>query len=268
MPAPAMQAGPSTMPAAPPPSYLRDKRENAAPRKPELAAMPGVSPTVPATVADSTPGHVITGAVKSEQVVKHDQSPPSFFLPVEKERKLSTDPKTAFGVNGGYNIGNAKNNFTLGVTVKRKLSDRLNLETGIAFVSGAYETYHEVQPGPGTVIIGTVKEYEATSNKLLYLQAAPSLSYRLYRGLSAGGGVDAQRLLGKSSNAVMLNSLGTQTAAQPQWDFGLTARMDYQVVKKLRAGVMYRESIRAVTKNAPEAARRNYLLLQLSYTIF
>jgi hypothetical protein len=211
--------------------------------------------------------------------VKHQQAPvsnntlPSFELPQEEERQ-QTERKMAYGVNGGYNIGNGKGNFTVGVNVQRKLSKKLLFETGIAYVSGTNKTYegrlstsveHDANGFTSAV---TRTSYEPVSNDLHYIQAAPSLSYMVVPGLSAGGGVDAQRLLTKTSESIQINSLGEQEPSQPQWDFGVTARMDYQVIKKLKAGVMYRESVGAVSKGGGNAAKRNYLLMQLSYTLF
>jgi len=207
---------------------------------------------------------------KKDQIAFEKPLVTKFSLHEPEEDAPSAKDKIAFGVNGGYNIGRAKNNFTVGVTVKNKLGNRLVLETGLALVSGAYES-HRPTGGVGfdnLSIASSARTYEPVANRLMYLQAAPSLSYRIYKGFSAGGGVDAQRLLGNNEKSVALNSIGEQTASQPQWDFGLTARMDVQVARKLRAGMMYRESMRAITKGPTESAGRNYLLLQLSYTLF
>jgi long-subunit fatty acid transport protein len=202
-----------------------------------------------------------------------DRVLPSYDLPQEEEQK-QLERKMAYGVNGGYNLGKGEGNFTVGVNVRRKLSKRLALETGIAYVSGSNTSHQEtvetsnLTPGTPAGFNVTSVTYEPVKNSVHYLQAAPSLNYQVLPGFSAGGGVDAQRLLTKASKAISTNNIGEPESAQPQWDFGVTARMDYQVIKRLKAGVMYRESVGAVSKQASQTAKRNYLLMQLSYTIF
>jgi len=236
----------------------------------QLAAAAEVNIPTPPTITDSTSAdNALNKPTKPEQIARVYPSISSLPKPEqdEAENKSHEPRKLAFGVNGGYNIGSQKNNFTVGVNVKRRLGSRLHLETGLALVSGSYETFSQgrfMNMGTGAV---ATKSVERATNRLLYLQAAPSLNYRVYRGLSAGGGVDAQRLLGNNAEIVSVNSMGDETT-QPQWDFGLTARMDVQIVKKLRAGMMYRESVGSISKSAADAAGRNYLLLQLSYTIY
>jgi hypothetical protein len=245
----------------------------------DIAPSPAPAPAPAAAViaaqqapADSTPRIARDEAIRPEKKVRYEQPLPGF--PQEDDPETPAERKLAFGVNGGYNIGGAKNNFTIGVTVNRKLGSRLHLETGIALVSGTSETYQAFmvadrsQTGNLTSAAAYTTEYQAETSPLFYLQAAPTLNYRIFKGISAGGGVDAQRRLGNYAQTTTWNKLGAPGPVQPQWDFGLTARVDFRVVKKLRAGMMYRESIGAITKGAAEAARRNYLLLQLSYIIF
>jgi hypothetical protein len=173
--------------------------------------------------------------------------------------------KLAFGVLGGYNMGDAKGAFTLGVSMQKPLGGRLQLETGLAVVSGAYETYREVNQQPGPGILG--KEYEETSNRLLYLQAAPTLGYKITKTLSAGAGVDAQRLLSSAASAMLLDAKGRETVPQPLWDFGLTAKLDYQLLSRLKAGLTYRKSLQS-TNGGSGAAARDYLQVQMGYLIF
>jgi hypothetical protein len=174
--------------------------------------------------------------------------------------------KLAVGVLGGYNMGDAKGAFTLGVSVQKPLAGGLQLETGLALVSGAYETYREKPQPPGTPVTLT-KEYEEGNNRLLYLQAAPTLGYKLTNTLSAGAGVDAQRLLSSATRAVMRDAQGKEIDLQPLWDFGLTAKLDYKLLSRLKAGFIYRKSLQS-TNGGNGAAARDYLQLQLGYLIF
>lgn len=205
---------------------------------------------------------------------------PESELPGGDER-VPVSRKMAYGISGGYNIGSGQNNFTVGVNVRRTVSRHLHFETGLALVGGTNKSYEQQTqmmlvptPNPGTGIgvssIDTqfVTVFEQVNNNLLYLQAAPALSYELFKGFSAGGGVDVQRLLSSADKSVSINSVGREVRSQPQWDFGVTARMDYQLAKKLRSGVAYRESIGGITKGTSGAAKRSYLLVQLSYTLF
>ena len=229
----------------------------------EISAAHGTGPSAPAPQPADIAAAVITPAT-------HSRINGTGLTGDEAHYAEPATRKTAVNLLGGYNFGHAKNNFTVGITVRRKLGSRLQLETGLALVSGGYATHHISSAPSGTpgMSIGTTPQYESGTNQLLYLQAAPSLSYRLYKGVSAGGGLDAQRLLSNPSQAVGLDNTGQEITRQPGWDFGLTGRMDIQLAKKLRAGVMYRESIRTIASHTDEAADRNYLLLQLSYAIF
>ncbi len=226
-------------------------------------------------MATPTPEADYTSAPQAADRPRIANRLPATTLLTQPEREDDVETKKqrlAFGVNGGYNIGQAKNNFTVGVSVKRNLGNRLQLETGLALVSGSQETTHRMVPAnayDGQSIGASMEAREPiqVASRHMYLQAAPTLSYRIYKGLSAGGGVDAQRLLGTNVNGTAMG-IASESGTQPQWDFGLTARMDVQVAKKLRAGMMYRESMRAVSKGAYAGSKRNYLLVQLSYTLF
>lgn len=210
--------------------------------------------------------------VAKEKVAPKQERPQSYAGPDAAPRTDGRN-RAALGVFGGYNIGQAKNDFTLGLALSKKLGGRLRLETNVAVVSGSYNSYRGSQQTytapPGTALGNTVAYmYEPAPQQLLYLQASPSLSYELYHGLSAGGGLDAQRLLSASSAAQLTNSAGNKEAPQPDWDLGLTGRVDYQVAKKLRAGFVYRNSVYGRSYNGGDAARRNYLLVQVGYRLF
>jgi hypothetical protein len=243
------------------------------------AEKPVISPIVPASEPPETRSTTISAPVTTATPVTASQFSGNKSISLgndwQPEQEAKPDRKMAYGVNGGYNFRSGKNNFTVGVMVKRKLSKRLNLETAVAVVGGSNETHETLVTTtyaqgvlPGQMIATTTTSYEPVTNNLLYLQAAPSLNYQLFSRFSAGGGADAQRLLTGTSKTIAISRVGAEEPAQPQWDFGLTARMDYQVFRKLKAGLMYRESVGAISNTTSDAAKRNYLLMQLSYTIY
>jgi hypothetical protein len=224
-----------------------------------------VAATVPSDkpIVDTSTGKKVAVAAKSEQPRIDSRIPAQDEIDdFGRDRR---NKKLAFGVLGGYNMGDAKGAFTLGVSMQKPLGGRLQLETGLTVVSGAYETYREVRQQPGPGIQG--KEYEETSNRLLYLQAAPTLGYKLTKTLSAGAGVDAQRLLSSAASAMVLDAKGKETVPQPLWDFGLTAKLDYQLLSRLKAGLTYRKSLQS-TNGGSGAAARDYLQVQMGYLIF
>ncbi len=212
-----------------------------------------------------------------------------FDDPVYEEPERKTQ-KINIGINGGYNVGSqAKNDFTLGMAFRKSLGKRLRFEANVAVLTGGYSSYQTTVPsatsgssvtppsnnsadgnGPTGVGVGSAvgPSYAQGTNYLFYMQASPTVSYELLPGLSAGGGPDIQRLLSSSDKAIITNSQGMREYTQPDWDFGLAARMDYQINRKLRTGIVYRNSLRATSSNELETARRRYMLVQLSYSIF
>ncbi len=160
--------------------------------------------------------------------------------------KPASGGRVALGIVGGYNVGDAKGAFTVGVSVQKPLGGRVQLETGLALVSGAYQTYRQGPPSTSSIPgIGTVTTptFEETSSRLLYLQAAPTLAYHITAALSAGAGVDAQRLLSSATNAVVLDANGSTLTPQPLWDFGVIGKLDYRLAARLKAGLTYRKSL-------------------------
>jgi hypothetical protein len=104
----------------------------------------------------------------------------------------------------------------------------------------------------------------------LFVQAAPVLMYRVVGGLSAGGGVDAQRRVSANpgTRETYLSTFSANTLpALPEWDFGLALRADYRLTQRLRFGVQYRESVKATSAKGNSTTGRNYWLLQAGYQI-
>jgi hypothetical protein len=249
------------------------------------------SPVPQQTVAASTPA---TPIVSPESTVPEVPMPQEGVRPKERTAQVipfaglddETIPRslrsTGFDLAGGYGFSSALSNFTLGVAVKRKLSSRLQLEGGLALVGGsqgAQKSMMNVEmhstddnPGPGgngTSNLGgadSMISVETESARLLYLQAAPTLSYRIYKGFSVGGGPDAQRLLTPGGRAESPATASAVQVPQPEWDFGVAVRADYALTKRLRVGVLYRESLRA-TAASGRATGRNYWLLQAGYQV-
>jgi hypothetical protein len=179
---------------------------------------------------------------------------------IRERRQLGVD------LNGGYGPGSLKRNYALGVTVNRKLGERLRVEAGVAVVSGTYQSYTMAMSNafrPGVEAVP-----ENSSNRLTYLQASPGITYELKQGIFAGAGVDAQRLLSSSAQATGFEFSGDQLEAQPSWDFGYTVRAGYRVNRHIKAGMQYRNSVIGTAPQSGTSVQpRNYLLFQLGYSI-
>lgn len=172
-----------------------------------------------------------------------------------------------FNVLGGYNVNNIKNGFSLGINIKRDLHKKLRFDASLSLVGGYNKTFEQSDKGITPSGLDTVV-YKSAFNNVFYLQASPSLSYKLYHGLYTGLGVDAQRLVSANARSIVSDSIGNVIGSQPIWDFGITFKMDYQISNKINAGIIYRESLGGVNNIKSPSISRNYILMQMSYTIF
>ena len=172
-----------------------------------------------------------------------------------------------FNVLGGYNVNNIKNGFSLGINMKRDLHKKLRFDASLSLVGGYNKTFEQFDRGITPSGVDTVV-YKSAFNNVFYLQASPSLSYKLYHGLYTGLGVDAQRLVSANARSIVSDSIGNVIGSQPIWDFGITFKMDYQISSKINAGIIYRESLGGVNNIKSPSISRNYILMQMSYTIF
>lgn len=239
----------------------------------QLNLPPQGSPALPPAKMPEEAQPFLEAQPEAETPVARAEQPAVRYDVAPKDASVWSFRKPVFDINGGYSLGAANTGFALGVSVKKPISSRLGFEAGVAVLSGAHTSYTAVPPvystgGPGVAGILADTAYTPVIARLVYLQVSPTLSYRLYKGLSAGGGPDAQRLLGDPGRTASVTASGAETAPQPEWDFGLAVRADYAFSRKLRFGVQYRESVRATASGGREAAGRNYLLLQLGYTLF
>lgn len=243
-----------------------------------------INPTI-AKVEEAPPPILKEGLPKPRQAQPSRMPSIVFAADGEDAATPTVVRRTVFDINGGFGSGAQRATFALGVAVKKSLSDRLQFEGGLAVVSAtnfdapSSRSSNDAfvpnpnEPGIGTSNLQSVEPTpaEETRAAFAYLQASPTVSYRIYKGFSAGGGPDAQRLLTAAERGVSaFNAAGVESAApQPEWDFGLAARADYNVSERLRLGVLYRESIRATnSRSTRKAAGRDYFLVRLSYALF
>lgn len=183
------------------------------------------------------------------------------YDPEEREqRRLSVD------LNGGYGPGSLKRNYAFGVSLNRKVTDRIKVEAGVAVVSGTYESFSTGAASSARLNMAAIPEN--TNNRLTYIQAAPAVTYEIRAGLYAGAGVDAQRLLSDADEARGYEYADAQIETQPTWDFGYTLRAGYKLNRSLKAGLQYRNSMHVSAPIEGSSVQpRNYLLFQLGYTI-
>jgi hypothetical protein len=190
-----------------------------------------------------------------------DMSASDGYEPAERERR-----RLGVDVNGGYGPGSLKRNYTLGVSVHRKVGQRVQVEAGVAVVSGAYEGFNNANAS--SFVAGIKAAPQNISTRVTYLQAAPAVTYELLPGVFAGAGVDAQRLLTNANDATGYEYSGVDLETQPAWDFGYTLRAGYKVTRNFKAGLQYRNSMHVTAPVEGTVVQpRNYLMFQLGYTI-
>ncbi len=269
------------------PSIARERRPIGKAGTPLITDAPATPPQAASPVMgeqEETATPVIGQEVSNPRPAQHSRVPNIALATGETEdMRRASGRRTVLDVNGGFGSGTQRATFALGVAVKKSLGERLQFEGGLAVVSAANfqlagnkseDAFASSPTSLDTSSIAPVQqpdEPEETRAAFAYLQASPTLSYRIYKGFSAGGGLDAQRLLTAAERGVAaLDAVGAESAApQPEWDFGLAARADYNVSKRLRLGVLYRESIRATnSRSTRRAAGRDYFLVRLSYALF
>jgi len=190
-----------------------------------------------------------------------DAGAPDGYEPADRERR-----RLGVDLNGGYGPGSLKRNYTVGVTVHRKVGQRMQVEAGLAVVSGAYEAFSNANAR--TFVAGIQAAPENISTRVTYLQAAPSVTYEVIPGIFAGAGVDAQRLLTNADDAKGYEYSGVDLETQPAWDFGYTLRAGCKVTRNIKAGLQYRNSMHVTAPVEGTVVQpRNYLMFQLGYTI-
>lgn len=211
---------------------------------------------------------------------KKPSFPATIYDPLMLPEADKAHPKTSFSLTGGLNYGSLNTGYTVAVTAQRNISKRIYLEGNIGLVNGNAQATSmqkaslmaspSPNPGPGTYSVQNVKsENQATlvtttPINLYYFQVAPVIGYNLYKGLSIGVGADIQRLLLNSATYEVKNEAGALQQITTL-DLGISGKTEYQISKKIKAGILYRNGLNDVLKNK-KYLDRDYLQVQFKYT--
>lgn len=199
--------------------------------------------------------------------------------------------KTSIILSGGVNRGNQNSGYIVGATVRRMISDKVFIESDVAFASSNNTQSKEVFVPTGTTgsatarvaARGTVTEDNKTtlipapqgknvnqseSYNLYYAQVSPSIGYKVMKKMSVGVGPDFQQALADNRPATNENVSRNNIAVAPLFDVGFIGKTEYSVTKKVKAGVLYRKGINNILTPMDKYIDRDYLQFQLKCTIF
>lgn len=183
--------------------------------------------------------------------------------------------KITFGVNTGVAMYESGNNFTAGLLVKNKLSNRVSLQAGLSFVGGRQNVsvrHIDVSYEPSANGLYTepkkveTERYEEYSRNLPYVQFNPSVSVQLFKKLYGAVGADVQQLIINKTALDTINQHLAEVGKKiPQTDPGVTLSINYRITKHIGMGVSYRNSLAGIATDDIEYVKRNYFLVQLQY---
>lgn len=210
------------------------------------------------------------------------------------EDKQRNGGNTSFSVGGGINYGSMDAGYVVGVNARRNLNSRLYVESDIAMVNNAATQRTETitsQPGSGPGSLGKMtqnakmtgtlplssnddagsstvqRSVESHSTNLYYLQVSPTIGYQLYPELSVGVGPDFQQLLQSDDKKVLYRTNDKAVESLPSFDFGVQAKAEVAVTRKLKAGLQYRKGMNSMLQKE-SSKDRNYMQFQIKYTMF
>jgi len=215
------------------------------------------------------------------------------FEPEEENKKA---PSVMISLIGGVNHGNVSSGYMVGATAKKNLSDKVFVESDIAFSSSnATQTaqYTTVTTLPTTALTrnsaarngeagkllsagdntpkmaNTITSTETRDNNynLYYAQVTPAIGYNILKRISIGAGADMQHVLVDNRPAASATDPGNQKE-MPLFDMGFVGKAEYSLSKNFKAGVYYRQGVNNLITPVNKYIDRNYLQVQLKYTIF
>ena len=219
--------------------------------------------------------------------------------PVRTFKEEALPPVAKFSVTllGGMNYGSQNNGYIIGATTRRMISDKMFIESDVAFIStgNAQQTAYYIPPTTsghyaasvsrttGTSgaarttttaadvptannnATGTVKDGSENYNSY-YAQIAPGIGWKLSRKFTLGGGPDFQEMLSNNRPAVSSYDRNN-VAVAPMFDVGVLGKTEYAVSKKLKAAMYYRKGMNNFLTPMDKYSDRDYMQFQLRYTL-
>lgn len=226
----------------------------------------------------------------AEKKKKYNQNIPDYIMLAEPA-KINTG-KTAISFTGGVNYGSLNAGYMVGINAQKSVSKKVFIEGNMGIVNNnvqyvaANKSAISATPGtngfnaadadPNNIKTAEIQAAYVAPNpaNLYYLQVTPSVGYNIYKGLSVSFGADFQQLLQNSADNDENDGLASMAVNDrserkyiPSFDIGVTGKTEYMLTKRLKAGIAYRNGVNSLLKNNKLYLDRNYLQVQLKYTI-
>ncbi|HTN46031.1 MAG TPA: hypothetical protein VL098_06745 [Flavipsychrobacter sp.] len=195
------------------------------------------------------------------------------FFPSENDDPTKRDGKASISLAGGFNYGSLNAGYAASVNAKKKIGRKLFVEGDLGFmqnqqvVSSSMSTngFNSVAGGGAA---GRPAKLEEKPNDIYYFQLSPSLGYQLHERISIGAGVDMQKLLDGSASDRPVVATEDGFKMIPLWDAGITGRTEYNISKRVKAGILYREGINNMFSGDKRYFERRYLQIQMKLKLF
>jgi hypothetical protein len=259
----------TSYPAAP--SEKQDKNIYETPTKPSEK---NLLPFIPNPVAPPNDKIAVNEPLKSAPApsITENLHDPIFF-PSENDEPAKPSGKTSISLAGGFNYGSLNAGYAASVNAKKKIGRKLFVEGDLGFmqnqqvVSSSMSTtgFNSVAGGGAA---GRPAKLEEKPNDIYYFQLSPSLGYQLHEKISIGAGVDMQKLLDGSTTDRPVVATEDGFKMIPLWDAGITGKTEYNISKRVKAGILYREGINNMFSGDKRYFERRYLQVQMKLKLF
>ena len=230
----------------------------------------------------------VPGVKKKEQ--KKDLAAKAGYTTFKKDAESNEAPKLSILLSGGFNSGNQNSGYVGGVSIRRMISNKVFIESDVAFVSSnntptinglhtyttqgtsytaAKTTKTTVDKTPPPVYHADPIEIPENYN-ISYAQVSPSIGVQVMKKLSIAAGPDFQQALtnNRPSTTPIANLSSENVAVSPLFDFGFMAKTEYSLSRKLKAQFSYRKGMNNALTPGDRFIDRNYMQLQVRCAIF
>jgi len=185
---------------------------------------------------------------------------------------------TSVGLGGGVNYGTMNTGYTLGLSARRYVSDKVFLDGTVAvlmnknaestlnytgdFIADQEALTNNKRARPSS------ESYYYPAQGLYYIQFNPSIGYKVAKRVAMSVGGDFQQMLQNSANnQTLLFSDGEDARLFPTFDVGVTGKTEINVTPSIQAGVLYREGINNLIRNESRYVNRRYVQVQVKYSL-
>lgn len=198
------------------------------------------------------------------------------------ENSAKTNRNLILGVNGGYNFGNMNSGYTVSLKGRADITNVVYVDASVGVnmnnlpYTAASVPISSAKARPSfndqnAVHLPAVKN---PTQQLLYVQFNPSVGYKVTNNINVSVGGDLQQIVQDRKEEdinIIFNPEKNKTGLIPQTDWGLTAKTEVKLGKRLSAGLLYREGINNIISAPPSPElsyiNRRYMQVQLTYNI-